>query len=182
MPQQVNAVLGGIYSQARVPVAAVESAFHATDFTPASAPLNVTTICAGKFMGRAHPDDAADLNGTFDLVLQVVNRCARMEPSDTTLQIVELLLDAGDAAVAAAIREVAAVLRGAMPEPPADPDALLTSEQVGELLQLSPRTLKDQTAAKLVSLFPHLRSRWGPGSGAIAGSPPSDTEAPPLWD
>ncbi|TQM84524.1 excisionase family DNA binding protein [Saccharothrix saharensis] len=30
---------------------------------------------------------------------------------------------------------------------PADPAALLTAEQLGELLQLSPRTLKDQAAA-----------------------------------
>ncbi|QRP42789.1 SGNH/GDSL hydrolase family protein [Amycolatopsis sp. FDAARGOS 1241] len=53
--QQVNAVLGGIYSQAGVPVADVESAFHTTDFTPASAPLNVTTICADTFMCAPAP-------------------------------------------------------------------------------------------------------------------------------
>ncbi|MEU4675117.1 helix-turn-helix domain-containing protein [Amycolatopsis sp. NPDC023774] len=53
----------------------------------------------------------------------------------------------GCAAVAAAIREVAAAVRAAAPAPPADPDALLTAEDVGELLQLSPRTLKDQAAA-----------------------------------
>ncbi|MEV0682147.1 helix-turn-helix domain-containing protein [Actinosynnema sp. NPDC050436] len=35
-----------------------------------------------------------------------------------------------------------------------DPDALLTAEQVGELLQLSPRTLKDQAAA---GVLPHHR-------------------------
>ncbi|KOX11930.1 hypothetical protein ADK67_48025 [Saccharothrix sp. NRRL B-16348] len=37
---------------------------------------------------------------------------------------------------------------------PADPDALLTAEQLGELLQLSPRTLKDQAAA---GVLPHHR-------------------------
>ena len=37
---------------------------------------------------------------------------------------------------------------------PADPDALLTAEEVGELLQLSPRTLKDQAAA---GVLPHHR-------------------------
>ncbi|MBE1494142.1 excisionase family DNA binding protein [Amycolatopsis lexingtonensis] len=56
--------------------------------------------------------------------------------------------------VAAAIRELAEAVRSAAPEPPADPDALLTAEQVGELLQLSPRTLKDQAAAGAV---PHHR-------------------------
>ncbi|MEV0068057.1 MULTISPECIES: helix-turn-helix domain-containing protein [unclassified Amycolatopsis] len=57
-------------------------------------------------------------------------------------------------AVAAAIREVAGVVNAAVPGPPADPDALLTAEQVGELLQLSPRTLKDQAAARML---PHHR-------------------------
>ncbi|MGV9365345.1 helix-turn-helix domain-containing protein [Amycolatopsis sp. NPDC003731] len=57
-------------------------------------------------------------------------------------------------AVAMAIRELAAAVRATVPEPPADPDALLTAEQVGELLQLSPRTLKDQAAAGAV---PHHR-------------------------
>ncbi|WP_081916191.1 helix-turn-helix domain-containing protein [Saccharothrix sp. NRRL B-16314] len=37
---------------------------------------------------------------------------------------------------------------------PADPDALLTAEQLGELLQLSPRTLQDQAAA---GVLPHHR-------------------------
>lgn len=37
---------------------------------------------------------------------------------------------------------------------PADPDALLTAEQLGELLQLSPRTLKDQADAGAI---PHHR-------------------------
>lgn len=56
--------------------------------------------------------------------------------------------------VAAAIRELAAAVRAASPEPPADPDALLTAEEVGALLQLSPRTLKDQAAA---GVLPHHR-------------------------
>ncbi|HEY3468823.1 MAG TPA: helix-turn-helix domain-containing protein [Amycolatopsis sp.] len=56
--------------------------------------------------------------------------------------------------VAAAIRELAEAVRATTPEPPADPDALLTAEQVGDLLQLSPRTLKDQAAAGAV---PHHR-------------------------
>lgn len=37
---------------------------------------------------------------------------------------------------------------------PADPDALLTAEELGELLQLSPRTRKDQAAA---GVLPHHR-------------------------
>ncbi|MEV5720386.1 helix-turn-helix domain-containing protein [Amycolatopsis mediterranei] len=56
--------------------------------------------------------------------------------------------------VAAAIRELAAAVRATVPEPPADPDALLTAEEVEELLQLSPRTLKDQAAA---GVLPHHR-------------------------
>ena len=60
----------------------------------------------------------------------------------------------GCAAVAAAIRELAAAVRAAAPDPPADPDALLTAEDVGELLQLLPRTLKDQAAA---GVLPHHR-------------------------
>src|SRR5256885_13578420 len=56
--------------------------------------------------------------------------------------------------VAAAIRELAAAVRAAAPESPADRDALLTAEEVGELLQLSPRTLKDQAAA---GVLPHHR-------------------------
>jgi excisionase family DNA binding protein len=57
-------------------------------------------------------------------------------------------------AIAAAIREFAVAVRAATPESPADPDALLTAEEVGELLQLSPRTLKDQAAA---GVLPHHR-------------------------
>ncbi|MEV4051859.1 helix-turn-helix domain-containing protein [Amycolatopsis sp. NPDC049688] len=60
----------------------------------------------------------------------------------------------GGGAVAMAIRELAAAVRATVPEPRADPDALLTAEEVGELLQLSPRTLKDQAA---VGMLPHHR-------------------------
>lgn len=60
----------------------------------------------------------------------------------------------GGCAVAMAVRELAAAVRATVPEPPVDPDALLTAEEVGELLQLSPRTLKDQAAAGAV---PHHR-------------------------
>ncbi|WP_254125405.1 helix-turn-helix domain-containing protein [Amycolatopsis sp. CA-230715] len=49
--------------------------------------------------------------------------------------------------MAAAIRLLAATK-------PQDADALLTAEQVGELSGLSPRTLKDQAAARV---FPHHR-------------------------
>ena len=61
---------------------------------------------------------------------------------------------ARDCAVAAAVRELADAVRATVPVPQADPDALLTAEQVGELLQLSPRTLKDQAAA---GVLPHHR-------------------------
>ncbi|MEV7099685.1 helix-turn-helix domain-containing protein [Amycolatopsis sp. NPDC051045] len=57
-------------------------------------------------------------------------------------------------AVAVAIRELTAAVRATVPEPLPDPDALLTAEEVGELLQLSPRTLKDQAAA---GVLPHHR-------------------------
>ncbi|UOZ04868.1 helix-turn-helix domain-containing protein [Amycolatopsis sp. WQ 127309] len=52
------------------------------------------------------------------------------------------------------IRELAAAVRATVPEPQADPDALLTAEEAGELLHLSPRTLKDQAAA---GVMPHHR-------------------------
>jgi len=55
---------------------------------------------------------------------------------------------------AAAIRELAAAVRANASEPPEDPDALLTAEEVGELLRLSPRTLKDHAAA---GVLPHHR-------------------------
>nr|WP_233223930.1 helix-turn-helix domain-containing protein [Amycolatopsis sp. CA-128772] len=57
-------------------------------------------------------------------------------------------------AVAVAIRELAVAVRATLTEPLPDPDALLTAEEVGELLQLSPRTLKDQAA---VGVLPHHR-------------------------
>ncbi|MBE8518426.1 helix-turn-helix domain-containing protein [Amycolatopsis sp. H6(2020)] len=59
-----------------------------------------------------------------------------------------------DCAVAVAIRELADAVRATAPLPPTDPNALLTAEQVGEVLQLSPRTLKDQAAA---GVLPHHR-------------------------
>ncbi|MFG1646344.1 helix-turn-helix domain-containing protein [Amycolatopsis sp. NPDC049252] len=62
--------------------------------------------------------------------------------------------DAHDCAVAAAVRELAAAVRATAPAPPEDPNVLLTAEEVGELLQLSPRTLKDQAAA---GVLPHRR-------------------------
>jgi excisionase family DNA binding protein len=46
-----------------------------------------------------------------------------------------------------ALKEVASRL-------PLDPDALLTAEQLGEIFQLSPRTLKDQAGAGAI---PHHR-------------------------
>ncbi len=70
--------------------------------------------------------------------------------------------DAHGCAVAAAVRELAAAVRANAPEPPEDPNALLTAEEVGELLQLSPRTLKDQAAAGCCRIT---------GSGSTTGSP-----------
>jgi excisionase family DNA binding protein len=49
--------------------------------------------------------------------------------------------------LSAALKEIATRL-------PADPDALLTAEQLGEIFQLSPRTLKDQAGAGAI---PHHR-------------------------
>jgi excisionase family DNA binding protein len=49
--------------------------------------------------------------------------------------------------LSAALKEIANRL-------PIDPDALLTAEQLGELFQLSPRTLKDQAGAGVI---PHHR-------------------------
>jgi excisionase family DNA binding protein len=57
-------------------------------------------------------------------------------------------------AVAASIRELADAVRATVPKPPEDRNALLTAEEVGELLQLSARTLKDQAAA---GVLPHHR-------------------------
>jgi excisionase family DNA binding protein len=56
--------------------------------------------------------------------------------------------------IALAIRELADSVRACVPVTPPDPNALLTAEQVGELLVLSPRTLKDQAAA---GVLPHRR-------------------------
>ncbi|WP_326568510.1 SGNH/GDSL hydrolase family protein [Amycolatopsis rhabdoformis] len=53
--QQVNAVLGGVYTQARVPVADVETAFHTTDFSGAEVPVNVAAICSLTFMCAPAP-------------------------------------------------------------------------------------------------------------------------------
>jgi len=49
---------------------------------------------------------------------------------------------------------LSAILQRWLDRPPQDPDSLLTAEQLGELLQLSPRTLKDQAAA---GELPHHR-------------------------
>lgn len=49
---------------------------------------------------------------------------------------------------------ITALARTYVERVPVDPDALLTPEQLGGLLQLSPRTLKDQAAA---GVLPHHR-------------------------
>ncbi|WP_158889898.1 helix-turn-helix domain-containing protein [Amycolatopsis anabasis] len=54
----------------------------------------------------------------------------------------------------ASVRELADAVRELAARSPRDPDALLTAEQVGELLSLPPRTLKDQAAA---GVLPHRR-------------------------
>ena len=46
------------------------------------------------------------------------------------------------------------VLKGLLDKPVADPDALLTSEQLSDLLQVPARTLRDQAAAGQI---PHHR-------------------------
>ncbi|MGW4483448.1 GDSL-type esterase/lipase family protein [Amycolatopsis sp. NPDC004368] len=63
--QQVNGVLAGIYGQAHVSLADVETAFHTTDFSGTDVPLNVATICSLTFMcapapvgPNIHPNDA----------------------------------------------------------------------------------------------------------------------------
>ncbi|MGK4593984.1 helix-turn-helix domain-containing protein [Amycolatopsis sp. w19] len=60
----------------------------------------------------------------------------------------------GGAALAASIRELASAVRALAERTPRDPAALLTAEDVGALLGLSPRTLKDRAAA---GVFPHRR-------------------------
>ncbi|KZB86329.1 hypothetical protein AVL48_29360 [Amycolatopsis regifaucium] len=52
------------------------------------------------------------------------------------------------------MRELASAVRALAAHCPRDPDALLTAEDVGALLGLSPRTLKDRAAA---GVFPHRR-------------------------
>ncbi|MGC7097674.1 helix-turn-helix domain-containing protein [Amycolatopsis lurida] len=54
----------------------------------------------------------------------------------------------------AAVRQLAEAVHTLAAAAQRDPDALLTAEQVGELLGLSPRTLKEQAAARV---FPHRR-------------------------
>ncbi|WP_228004742.1 hypothetical protein [Amycolatopsis sp. YIM 10] len=49
----------------------------------------------------------------------------------------------------AAVRQLAEAVHTLAAAAQRDPDALLTAEQVGELLGLSPRTLKDQAAARV---------------------------------
>lgn len=56
--------------------------------------------------------------------------------------------------VVACVVAITAAMRVLVERAPVDPDALLTAEQLGELLQLSPRTLKDQAAA---GVLPHHR-------------------------
>ncbi|WP_338595407.1 helix-turn-helix domain-containing protein [Saccharopolyspora sp. SCSIO 74807] len=56
--------------------------------------------------------------------------------------------------LASAARELAGAVRALAEHAPHDPDALLTAEQLGDLLRLSPRTLKEQAAAGLI---PHRR-------------------------
>jgi excisionase family DNA binding protein len=56
--------------------------------------------------------------------------------------------------LAGSVRELAAAIRVLAASAPPDADALLTAEEVGELLALSPRTLKEQAAARV---FPHRR-------------------------
>ncbi|MBN6041233.1 helix-turn-helix domain-containing protein [Amycolatopsis sp. 195334CR] len=53
-----------------------------------------------------------------------------------------------------AVRQLAEAVHTLAVAAQRDPDALLTAEQVGKLLGLSPRTLKDQAAARV---FPHRR-------------------------
>ncbi|MCI2420049.1 helix-turn-helix domain-containing protein [Saccharopolyspora sp. K220] len=58
------------------------------------------------------------------------------------------------AELASAARELADAVRTLAEHAPHDSDALLTAEQLGDLLRLSPRTLKEQAAAGLI---PHRR-------------------------
>lgn len=56
--------------------------------------------------------------------------------------------------LADAARTLADAVRTLAEHAPHDPDALLTAEQLGDLLRLSSRTLKEQAAAGLI---PHRR-------------------------
>ena len=56
--------------------------------------------------------------------------------------------------LAKSVRELAEAVRALAEHAARDPDALLTAEQLGELLAISPRTLKDQAAA---GALPHRR-------------------------
>lgn len=56
--------------------------------------------------------------------------------------------------LADAARALAEAVRTLAEHAPHDPDALLTTEQLGDLLRLSPRTLKEQAAAGVI---PHRR-------------------------
>lgn len=56
--------------------------------------------------------------------------------------------------LATAARDLAEAVRTLTEHAPHDPDALFTAEQLGSLLQLSPRTLKEQAAAGEI---PHRR-------------------------
>ena len=49
------------------------------------------------------------------------------------------------------VRTVVTVLRDLLSVRDDDPDRLLTAEELGELFQLSPRTLKDQAAAGAIA-------------------------------
>jgi excisionase family DNA binding protein len=60
----------------------------------------------------------------------------------------------GGAALAASIRDLASAIRTLAEQASRDPNALLTAEEAGALLGLSPRTLKDRAAA---GVLPHRR-------------------------
>src|ERR1700742_3653479 len=49
------------------------------------------------------------------------------------------------------VREVVAALRDLLTSSQSDPDRLFTAEELAELFQLSPRTLKDHAAARAIT-------------------------------
>ncbi|MFC0431813.1 GDSL-type esterase/lipase family protein [Kutzneria buriramensis] len=55
LTQQVNGILAAAYTKAGAKVADVETAFHTTEFTSTTPPLNVATICADTYMCAAPP-------------------------------------------------------------------------------------------------------------------------------